>query len=96
MIEHANIFYMPYLNVIGGTEQFVYEIAKKYYKYDIAVIYKTGHSNQLARLMKYVKLHKYKGGHIKCKKFFCFGHRIYKEYRVFLNNVVWKFYIIRY
>ena len=29
MIEHANIFYMPNFNIIGGTEQFIYEIAKK-------------------------------------------------------------------
>ena len=30
MIEHANLIYMPNLNIIGGTEQFVYELAKKY------------------------------------------------------------------
>lgn len=71
MIEHANIFYMPYLNVIGGTEQFVYEIAKKYYKYDIAVIYKTGHEKQLQRLKKFIPIYQYSGQKFKCKNLFC-------------------------
>lgn len=71
MIEHANIFYMPYLNVIGGTEQFVYEIAKKYNKYDIAVIYKTGHEKQLQRLRKLVPIYQYGGQKIKCVNLFC-------------------------
>ena len=71
MIEHANIFYMPYLNVIGGTEQFVYEMAKKYNKYDIAVIYKTGHEKQLQRLRKLVPIYQYGGQKIKCKNLFC-------------------------
>lgn len=72
MIEHANIFYMPYLNVIGGTEQFVYEIAKKYNKYDIAVIYKTGHEKQLQRLRKLIPIYQYSSlSKIKCINFFC-------------------------
>ena len=71
MIEHANIFYMPYLNVIGGTEQFVYEMAKKYNKYDIAVIYKTGHEKQLQRLRKLIPIYQYGGQKIKCKNLFC-------------------------
>ena len=71
MIEHANIFYMPYLNVIGGTEQFVYEIAKKYNKYDIAVIYKTGHEKQLQRLRRLVPIYQYAGQKIKCVNLFC-------------------------
>ena len=71
MIEHANIFYMPYLNVIGGTEQFVYEIAKKYNKYDIAVIYKTGHEKQLQRLRRLVPIYQYTGQKFKCKNLFC-------------------------
>ena len=72
MIEHANIFYMPYLNVIGGTEQFIYEIAKKYNKYDIAVIYKTGHEKQLQRLRKLIPIYQYSSlSKIKCINFFC-------------------------
>ena len=72
MIEHANIFYMPYLNVIGGTEQFIYEIAKKYNKYDIAVIYKTGNEKQLQRLKRLIPTYKYSGFEkIKCTNLFC-------------------------
>lgn len=71
MIEHANLIYMPYLNVIGGTEQFVYELAKKYYMYDIAVIYKEGHPKQLERLKKYVRVIHYEKQKFKCKKLFC-------------------------
>lgn len=71
MIEHSNIFYMPYLNVIGGTEQFVYEIAKKYSKYDIAVVYKSGHEKQLQRLRRFVPIYQYTGQKIKCVNLFC-------------------------
>ena len=70
-LEASNVFYISNFNVIGGTETFIYELAKKYHKYDIAVVYKTGHPKQLARLVKYVRVHKYKNGLIKCKKFFC-------------------------
>ena len=70
-LEASNIFYVSNFNVIGGVETFIYELAKKYKQYDIAVVYKTGHPNQIRRLMKYIKVHKYKDGYIKCKKFFC-------------------------
>lgn len=70
-IECSNLFYVSNLNVIGGVETFIYELAKKYNKYDITVVYKTGHVNQLERLMKYVRVYKYKEGKIKCKKCFC-------------------------
>ena len=70
-LEASNVFYVSNFNVIGGVETYIYELAKKYKQYDIAVVYKTGHQNQIQRLMKYVKVHKYKGGLIKCKKFFC-------------------------
>lgn len=69
-LEASNIFYVSNFNVIGGVETCAYEIAKKYKQYDIVVIYKTAHPNQILRLMKYVKVHRYKGGLIKCKKAF--------------------------
>ena len=71
MIEHANLIYMPNLNIIGGTEQFVYELAKKYYMYDIAVIYRQGHENQIKRLKQFVRVIHYEGQKFKCKKLFC-------------------------
>lgn len=70
-IVASNLFYVSNFNVIGGVETYIYELARKYKDYDIAVVYKTGHPNQIRRLMKYVKVYKYKGGFIKCKKFFC-------------------------
>lgn len=71
MIEHANIIWLPSFNIIGGTEQFVFEVAKKYSDYDIAVITHGGDSKQMARLRKYVPVYKLlKGMKFKCKKLF--------------------------
>lgn len=55
MIKHANLFYFRRISRIGGTEQFLYEIAKKYHKKDIAVLYDDGDPEQIARLRKLVK-----------------------------------------
>ena len=67
----SNVFYVSNFNVIGGVETMAFELARKYHNIDIVIVYKTGHLNQLERLVKYVKVHKYKGGLIKCKKFIC-------------------------
>ena len=69
-LEASNVFYVSNFNVIGGVETFIYELVRKYKQYDIAIVYKTAHPNQLARLIKYVKVHRYKDGLIKCKKAF--------------------------
>lgn len=55
MIKHANLFYFRRISRIGGTEQFLYEMAKKYHKKDIAVLYDDGDPEQVARLRKFVK-----------------------------------------
>lgn len=70
-IKATNIFYVSNFNVIGGVETFIYELTRKYKEYDIAVVYKTGHMNQIQRIMKNVRIHKYKGGKLKCERFFC-------------------------
>lgn len=70
-LEATNIFYVSNFNVIGGVETYIYEMAKKYHQYDMVVVYKTGDKNQLKRLSELVRVHQYKGGHLKCKKFFC-------------------------
>lgn len=67
---YANIFYFEDINSIGGVETFFYYLAKKYFEYDITVIYKSGDSSQLRRLRQYVRTVKYKGQKIKCKKAF--------------------------
>lgn len=68
---YSNIFYFRKICRIGGTEQFLYEIAKKYSKYDITVFYDEADYNQLKRLRKYVRCKKrIKGQKVKCKKAF--------------------------
>lgn len=71
MIEHANILYLPSFNIIGGTEQFTYELAKKYNQYDLAVVTLGGDPDQLARLRKYVPVYKItEKDRIKCRRLF--------------------------
>lgn len=53
-IKYANIFYFRKISRIGGTEQFLYEMAKKYHKYDIAVLYDEADFDQLLRLRKLI------------------------------------------
>ena len=66
-----NIFYFRKISKIGGTEQFLYEIAKKYSKYDITVFFDEADINQINRLKKYVRCKKrIKGEIVKCNKAF--------------------------
>lgn len=51
----ANLFYFKRILRIGGTEQFLYEIAKKYHRYDITVLYDDAEFEQLMRLKKLVR-----------------------------------------
>ena len=53
--ECANLFYFRLILKIGGTEQFLYEIAKKYHKKDITILYDKADFDQLARLKKLVR-----------------------------------------
>ena len=69
-MEHSNILYFSYLNAIGGTEQWMFYMIKKYPKKDIVIYYKTADLKQLERLKKYVRCIKFTGQHIKCKKAF--------------------------
>lgn len=71
MLTYANIFYFKRICKIGGTEQFLYEIAKKYKDYDITVFYDDADINQLRRLRKLVRCKKHiKGEIVKCNKAF--------------------------
>lgn len=66
-----NIFYFKKINKIGGTEQFLYEIAKKYKDIDITVFYDEADFYQLKRLRQFVRCQKrVKGNIVKCKKAF--------------------------
>lgn len=66
MIEHANIFYVRNIHAIGGVETFVYELAKKYKDYDIAVVCKDVVPAQMQRLQKYCRVYVHKNQQIKC------------------------------
>ena len=67
---YTNIFYFDRINKIGGVETFFYEIAKKYCDNDITIFYSFGDLNQIKRLKKLVRVVKYTGQKIKCKKAF--------------------------
>lgn len=69
-MKYTNVFYIPHFNVIGGIETYIYELAKKYSKYDITVVYSCGDYKQIARLTKYVRVIKNNGEKIKCKRLF--------------------------
>lgn len=66
-----NIYWVGNLNVIGGVETAIYELAKQFQDYDFVIYYNSIPQNQLKRLQKYVRCVKYKGEKLKCKKFFC-------------------------
>lgn len=68
--KYSNIFYFDNINKIGGVETFFFEIAKKYFKYDITIFYSTGDEKQIQRLKKYVRVKQYINQKIKCKKAF--------------------------
>ena len=67
MIEHENILYIRDISPLGGVETFIWEMLKKYNKYDIAVVYKTADLKQLARLKKYCCCYEHRNQKIFCK-----------------------------
>lgn len=70
-MKYKNIFYFKRISAIGGTEQFLYEIAKKYNKYDITVFYDEADELQLKRLRKLVRCRKRIYGQVvECNKAF--------------------------
>lgn len=67
MIKHKNIFYVRDLNWIGGVETYINEILKKYHDYDIGVVYKQGHPDQIKRVRKYCPCYKHTDQEIDCE-----------------------------
>lgn len=62
MEEYANIYYFRVISRMGGTEQFLYEMAKKYHKYDLTILYDECDLDQLLRLSKLVRCIRRKPG----------------------------------
>lgn len=76
-MKYKNVFYFRSLNVIGGTETFLYYMAKKYKNYDITIICNNGDQNQINRLRKYARVIIYNGEKIRCEKvFFSYNYDI--------------------
>lgn len=69
-----NILYFACINQIGGVETFYYYLAKKYGNRDITVFYKAGDEEQIKRLRQMVRVRRYRGETIKCKRAF-FNYR---------------------
>ena len=68
---YKNIFYFRKISKIGGTEQFLFEIAKKYKNYDITIFYDEADLHQLKRLRQLVRCKKrIKGEVVKCNRAF--------------------------
>lgn len=70
-IQYSNIFYFKKISQIGGTEQFLYEIAKKYKNYDITFFFDEADEEQLQRLRKIVRCRKrIEGQKVVCERAF--------------------------
>ena len=67
---YSNIFYFRSINSIGGVESYFNYLAKKYQDLDITVFYNEGDEQQLKRLSKLVRVEKYEGQKLNCKKIF--------------------------
>lgn len=71
---YTNVFYHNYINVIGGIETFLYELAKLSYinHRDLTIVYGSGDKRQIARLNRYCRTIAFKDIEkpIKCKRAF--------------------------
>ena len=72
---YTNIYYFYCLSDIGGTETFLYELAKKYQDIDLTIVYRFANVNQIKRLQQYVRCVQFIDGmKLKCKRaFFNYG-----------------------
>lgn len=56
MVEkYTNVFYFNALGDIGGIETYIWEIARKYNKWDVVCIYKEANPRQVSRLRKIIR-----------------------------------------
>lgn len=92
----ANIYYFRNINRIGGTEQFLYEIAKKYHKYNLAILYDEADFYQLKRLKKLVRCIRRKPGekYYATKAFYNFNidaiEQIEAEEHIFVCHAIYQ------
>lgn len=68
---YDNIYYFKKICKIGGTEQFLYEIAKAYKDYDLTIMYDEADEYQVARISELVRCKRHiKGQKVQCKRAF--------------------------
>ena len=89
-MKYENVIWTPNINPIGGVEQVIFNIAKKYNK-PITIMYKYASSNQLYRLSRYCNLVEFKGQPFECDRLFVnYGWDDIKDY----CNAKEKFYVV--
>lgn len=67
IIKHDNIFYVRDISPLGGVETFVYELARKYKDYDIAIVCKAIAPKQYDRLIEICPVYVHNNEKINCK-----------------------------
>ena len=69
-----NVFYQYNINIIGGIETFLYELARLCFENhrDLTIVYRIGDEQQIRRLRKYCRCVSYQEIQkpIKCKRAF--------------------------
>ena len=96
-MKYANVFYVPHFNIIGGIETYIYELVKKYKKYDITIVYSdpTSDREQLKRIRKYARVIKLGSEKIECEKLFimyrCNIDSFKADYIVQITHADYKF-----
>ena len=68
---YDNVFYYGHVCHIGGVETFFYEIARKYADRDMTLLYKSGDEKQLERIREYIRVKRWNGEKIQCRKLIC-------------------------
>ena len=82
MIKEDIIFFIGHINDIGGVEQWIYYISKKYgHAHNITMVFKKAKTmTQIQRLVKNIRCIKYNGEKIECNTiFYCYDLSVVKQ-----------------
>ena len=96
MIKEDIIFFIGHINDIGGVEQWIYYISKKYgHAHNITMVFKKAKTmTQIQRLVKNIRCIKYNGEKIECNTiFYCYDLSVVKQVKAkeqILNNTQGK------
>ena len=89
MIKDTVIFFIGHINDIGGVEQWIYYIAKKYSKnHRITLLYKEGKAPQIIRLNKLINCVRYYGQEIECDTWiYCYDSSLTEKVKAKEKNI---------